>query len=497
MIWGAHQADGRIAANNAKKIRAALGLEINAAKVFERYQQTQPAVTDNIAQDRARARAWAMLNVGLNLDALGEVLARLWAEGVVTGYAAADEAVRRAREALKAGESDYIDWSNWKPGDEAAAALIRPKGTLKRLLDGAGTRISMMSKESYEQIGTALADSLAVGLSAERAAKLINNTVRNPKRALTIANTELNRAMSAATLERYKAYEVEKIEWAVSDPCKLCAPNAGQVITMGGSFQTGVQQPPAHPNCRCALLPVIDDEATSAAGVRDIAPDLPDLGDLAEEPTMTRRFEAGRDDELYSALRDDQRRYIESLTEKQLKAIQTYQGLEYEDINDGLRRKKPLSADNKNLIKELDRVIDKADLQYNTTVYRGVIDDKGVFDTVRIGDTLKDPGYLSTSPNPAVAEAFANGTLIDGKPIVLEIDVPMGQPALASDLASARLANDIEEGLTVRLDDDDMIAELGGYVRLNEVTLPRNLPLEVIEIIDKENAKYIRVRIKK
>ena len=85
MIWGAHQADGRIAANNAKKIRAALGLEINAAKVFERYQQTQPAVTDNIAQDRARARAWAMLNVGLNLDALGEVLARLWAEGVVTG----------------------------------------------------------------------------------------------------------------------------------------------------------------------------------------------------------------------------------------------------------------------------------------------------------------------------------------------------------------------------------------------------------------------------
>jgi hypothetical protein len=64
-------------------------------------------------------------------------------------------------------------------------------------------------------------------------------------------------------------------------------------------------------------------------------------------------------------------------------------------------------------------------------------------------------------------------------------------------VTSARLANDIEEGLTVRLDDDDMIAELGGYVRLNEVTLPRNLPLEVIEIIDKENAKYIRVRIKK
>jgi len=118
MKWGAYKADARIAENNARKIRAALGVQINAARVYERYLETQPTVSDNIAQDRARARAWAMLNVGLDEDAIYRVLARVWAEGVVTGYAGADEAVarlkrRRSRKISKAGE--YIDWAIGNP----------------------------------------------------------------------------------------------------------------------------------------------------------------------------------------------------------------------------------------------------------------------------------------------------------------------------------------------------------------------------------------------
>jgi hypothetical protein len=63
MNWGAHEADGRIAARNAVKIRAALRQSIDAKRVFETYLKTQPHASGNLTQDRARARAWALLNL--------------------------------------------------------------------------------------------------------------------------------------------------------------------------------------------------------------------------------------------------------------------------------------------------------------------------------------------------------------------------------------------------------------------------------------------------
>jgi hypothetical protein len=63
--------------------------------------------------------------------------------------------------------------------------------------------------------------------------------------------------MSAATIQRYKDANLEKMEWNVSDPCPKCAQNAGVEVPIGTSFPSGNTQPPAHPHCRCVLLPVI------------------------------------------------------------------------------------------------------------------------------------------------------------------------------------------------------------------------------------------------
>jgi len=43
----------------------------------------------------------------------------------------------------------------------------------------------------------------------------------------------------------------------VSDPCDKCAMNANVEVQIGNSFPSGATQPPAHPHCRCVLLPVI------------------------------------------------------------------------------------------------------------------------------------------------------------------------------------------------------------------------------------------------
>lgn len=259
MIWGALKADGRIAAKNATKIRAALKQSVDAKAVYENYLTTQPNVSDSLAQNRARARAWVMLNVRVNLQPLIPVLERTWAEAWVTGEAAADEWVEKSKEQRKAGESDFIDWSAWQPGDLAAALLLRPTKAFQRFLAQFGITLKELSATTINDIGNSIAEAVELGLSSNSAAKLINRSLANPARSLMIAITEQNRAMSAATINRYKELEIGQIEWAVSDPCHICAQNENQVVTIGGTFNSGNTQPPAHPNCRCALLPVIPD----------------------------------------------------------------------------------------------------------------------------------------------------------------------------------------------------------------------------------------------
>jgi hypothetical protein len=251
-------ADARIAAKNSLKIMAALRQTFDAKAVYEQYLSTQPNKTKNPAQDRARARAWAIMNVTPNMQAMNTVMQRVLAEGYVTGEAFADEQLRIARE-LKKADDTYIDWANWKPGDRAAALLLRPPDAFQRLLESQGIALKDMSQTTVRDIGNAVADAIDLGMSAERSAKNIMRQVASPARALSIAITEQNRAISFATVERYKQGGLQQMEWEVSDPCDKCAQNAGQVVQIGQPFKSNDTQPPAHPHCRCVLLPVIPD----------------------------------------------------------------------------------------------------------------------------------------------------------------------------------------------------------------------------------------------
>jgi hypothetical protein len=251
-------ADARIAAKNSLKVMAALRQTFDAKAVYEQYLSTQPNKTKNPAQDRARARAWAIMNVTPNMQALNTVMQRVLAEGYATGELFADEQLRIARE-LKKADDAYVDWANWKPGDRAAALLLRPPDAFQRLLESQGIALKDMSQTTVRDIGNAVADAIDLGMSAERSAKNIMRQVASPARALSIAITEQNRAISFATVERYKQGGLQQMEWEVSDPCDKCAQNAGQVVQIGQPFKSNDTQPPAHPHCRCVLLPVIPD----------------------------------------------------------------------------------------------------------------------------------------------------------------------------------------------------------------------------------------------
>jgi len=258
MIEGALKADGRIAAKNAVKIRAALRELADYKKLYLQYQETMPESSGNLARDRTRARAWAIMNVTqFRTEALASSLWRMWAEAYVLGTVAASEWLRITRELNKADDDVSVDWDNWQPGDRAATLMLQRPKAFQEILDSTNVTIRGLTQTTITDIGNSLAEAIDLGLDASSAALLISRNVASPARALTIAITEQNRVISAATMARYKEAGLEKQEWAVSDPCDICAKNDGAVVPIGTSFPSGDTQPPAHPHCRCVLLPVI------------------------------------------------------------------------------------------------------------------------------------------------------------------------------------------------------------------------------------------------
>jgi SPP1 gp7 family putative phage head morphogenesis protein len=450
-MWGAHQVDGRISAKNAVKIRAALRQSIDARQVYEMYKATSPAVSDNNAQDRARARAWAIMNVRFINEALRTALMRLFAEAWVTGEAAAVEAIFEEEALRKAGEIGAIDWSKWQPGDKATALLLEPTGAFKRILDKTGTTITGLDKTGYELVGTALADSIRAGYSPRKAAKLIQDAVGSPARALTIAVTESSRVMNSAAIDRYQEAGIETVQWmavqggGTSVACEKCAENAGEKRKIGQPFTTGVLQPPQHPHCRCNLRPVVPDYddmfdeqgnllplKPNNNGVSDIMPSRPITSEMKE---AIEEYAAGGYTRINGTLR--------GLTEEQMRTV---------NWTDRLRARIPQE------IKSLDEVIASAPrLKEELVTYRGVQGELAeTLSGLQAGDEYTDLAFMSTSKNPKVAEAFAFGK--NGK--VIKIINPEGTQGL---------------DMTDFIDDPEYEAEW---------VLPRGSKLRIISVLD-------------
>jgi hypothetical protein len=439
MNWGAHKADVRIAAKNSVTMRAALRASINARAIYEAYQETHPFVTDNVAQDRTRARAWAMLHVKIDTEPIEAALKKIYTDGFLLGLDASKEAIGQEVRAHKAKNkaansfkdelmdmaegngTDYVDWANWKPGNRAAALLFRPTGAFEKILSDAGITSKTIAKAGYDRIGTALSDSIAAGFSPARAAKVITEKIGDPARALTIAITEQNRAMSLASMENYKNYGVEKIQWSGANPCDICEPNDTQVVTTGQPFKNGDTEPPSHPNCRCAVLPVIDDEffaEPNTTGVSDV---------LNTGATRAyQEFDNQDDWDRLSGYQIKDPAFQAFLGPKggnrtpEFFALMNYKGSGYVQINNELRGIKTTTASQNLTAAELPVHIARIDkamkvapgLPEDIITFRGIKPDANLEATLlslKSGDIFGEKGYSSTSMDKSTAHAGAFG----------------------------------------------------------------------------------------
>jgi hypothetical protein len=80
-------------------------------------------------------------------------------------------------------------------------------------------------------------------------------------RSRTIARTEIMGALNAGSQARWEQARNDGLlenpvkEWMITPDellCPICEPLAGEKVPLDASFSIGVDQPPAHPNCRCS-----------------------------------------------------------------------------------------------------------------------------------------------------------------------------------------------------------------------------------------------------
>lgn len=197
------------------------------------------------------------------------------------------------------GQQPPDDWFVANPtAIEAArrATLDLCEETIESFLDSLNGEIQKVRNE--------IAESVTEG---ETARSLVNRIARWMKpearwRARRIANTESARAFNTGQVAATETLDfVAGFRWVLDgDACPLChkVQRLCPVIPKGGTFAVNgkrasyknVKFPPLHPNCRCTLVPIFDDEVPSEwpktvlpdEGADYVKPDAQDI-ETAEE----------------------------------------------------------------------------------------------------------------------------------------------------------------------------------------------------------------------
>lgn len=116
------------------------------------------------------------------------------------------------------------------------------------------------------KIRTLVTTAIEEGQSAQDLATLLEAMPAFDKdRAILVARTELIRANNQGHMAAYREAGVTEKEWSSGEDelvCPECQDNVDQgPIPIDEPFLSGDTEAPAHPNCRCVVLPVIADHA--------------------------------------------------------------------------------------------------------------------------------------------------------------------------------------------------------------------------------------------
>jgi len=142
--------------------------------------------------------------------------------------------------------------------------------------------IRQFTRETVLKIQKQLAEGLAGNETIEQLTKRIESVYKDATgyRAERIARTEAHKASNQGVAEGYRQAGVKKMQWRIRDggACEFCVSLNGTIVEIGQSFvpkggtiegadggsylndYDDIRYADAHPNCRCQLVPIRDDE---------------------------------------------------------------------------------------------------------------------------------------------------------------------------------------------------------------------------------------------
>lgn len=133
---------------------------------------------------------------------------------------------------------------------------------IKKTLDGLATKIKDVAGTTRDEVRSLVGQATEEGWSADTLAAKIreHGEVTSKSRALMIARTETATATSAGAVLAFKEAGVTKKQWSAAGDAEDedCAAIDGEIVDVDEEFSNGVAYPPAHPNCRCSVIPVIE-----------------------------------------------------------------------------------------------------------------------------------------------------------------------------------------------------------------------------------------------
>lgn len=158
-----------------------------------------------------------------------------------------------------------------------------PKRQVRRLYTRTYENLRDITEDTAPRVARELSRGLVEGENPRKIARRLTSEIEaiQRTRAETLARTEIVNSYSEATLDRYEAAGVDTVshgEWSTAGDarvCPICIALEGREFRVPemreGTFQfdaagddvadslAGTYQikPPAHPNCRCTILPVI------------------------------------------------------------------------------------------------------------------------------------------------------------------------------------------------------------------------------------------------
>lgn len=289
--------------------------------------------------------------------------------------------------------------------NQAVLALAQREAA--RFADGA-------TATSQAQTSQAIAEWIATGGTLPDLISQVRRTWEGARPDVA-AVTELTRIYATGNAAAWEASGVVRaVTWRTTNDalvCPICGPLADTEVDFDGEL------PPAHPNCRCWISPVVKgpEELGTAEATTEAATEQP--ARMATEAEMLDWAQRGGVTDWRTTVSDDERG-----------ALQDYQHTAYKYVNPVLREGGTPDAEDQAWIDGLDSALAKTTVQQPVVTYRGfstpeVIDN---FDNLT-GATISDLAYTSTSLSEAIGQKYMRWAQEEGVDSVLaEIMVPQG-----------------------------------------------------------------------